>query len=152
MGKRFRKDHLNQSLLMPPSLQDWLPQSHLARFMADVTEELDLGTIYRSYEKDGRGKAAYQPLMMLRILLFGYCRGVARSSKPPTKTWRSGFCQRVSIWIMTRSRRFGNATSKRWPGCLFKYCSSVRKRGWSNSDTWPSTERRSKPTPASIKR
>ena len=81
MGKRFRTDHLNQGPLMPPSLHDWLSETHLARFMADVTEELDLSSIYRSYEKDGRGPAAYQPLMMLRVLLYGYCRGVASSCK-----------------------------------------------------------------------
>ena len=55
MGKRFRTDHINQSLLLPPSLHDWLPEGHLGRFIADVTEELDLGVIYRSYEGDGRG-------------------------------------------------------------------------------------------------
>ena len=43
MGKRFRTDHINQSLLLPPSLHDWLPEGHLGRFIADVTEELDLG-------------------------------------------------------------------------------------------------------------
>lgn len=87
MGKRFRTDHLNQSLLMPPSLHDWLPEGHLARFMADVTEELDLGSIYRSYEGDGRGLAAYQPLMMLRVLLYGYCRGVVSSRKIEQATY-----------------------------------------------------------------
>lgn len=87
MGKRFRTDHLNQGLLMPPSLRDWLPQNHLAQFLADVTEELDLGSIYRSYEKDGRGMAAYQPLMMLRVLLYGYCRGVASSRKIEQATY-----------------------------------------------------------------
>ena len=87
MGKRFRTDHLNQSLLMPPSLHDWLPEGHLARFIADVTEELDLGAIYRSYEGDGRGMAAYQPLMMLRVLLYGYCRGVASSRKIEQATY-----------------------------------------------------------------
>ena len=60
MGKRFRTDHLNQGLLLPPALHDWLPEGHLARFIADVTEELDLGSVYRSYEGDGRGMAAYQ--------------------------------------------------------------------------------------------
>ena len=140
MGKRFRTDHLNQGLLMPPSLHDWLPESHLARFMADVTEELNLGSIYRSYEKDGRGMAAYQPLMMLRVLLHGYCRGVASSRKIEQATYEDV------------ARRFGNATWKRWPGCLFRYCSYARRRGWSSWGTWPSTERRSKPTPASIKR
>ena len=87
MGKRFRTDNLDQTLLFPPSLHDWLPEGHLARFIADVTEELDLGSIYRSYEGDGRGKAAYQPLMMLRVLLYGYCRGVASSRKIEQATY-----------------------------------------------------------------
>src|SRR5664280_1078573 len=81
MGKRFRTDHLDQGLLLPPSLHDWLPEGHLARFIADVIEELDLGLIYRSYEGDGRGLAAYQPAMMVRLLLYGYCLGVASSRK-----------------------------------------------------------------------
>lgn len=87
MGKRFRTDPLNQSLLMPPSLHDWLPEGQLARFIADVTEELDLGAIYQSYEGDGRGMAAYEPLMMLRVLLYGYCRGVASSRKIEQATY-----------------------------------------------------------------
>src|ERR1035441_4717864 len=81
MGKRFRTDHLDQGLLLPPSLHDWLPEGHLARFIADVIEELDLGLIYRSYEGDGRGLAAYQPAMMVRLLLYGYCLGVVSSRK-----------------------------------------------------------------------
>ena len=43
MGKHFRTDHLDQGLLFPPSLHDWLPEGHLARFVVDVIEELDLG-------------------------------------------------------------------------------------------------------------
>jgi len=70
MGKRFRTDYMDQGLLLPPSLHDWLPEGHLARFLADVVEELDLRSIYRSYEGDGRGLAAYQPSMMLRLLLY----------------------------------------------------------------------------------
>jgi len=87
MGKRFRTDHINQSLLLPPSLHDWLPEGHLGRFIADVTEELDLGPIYRSYEGDGRGLAAYQPLVMVRLLLYGYCKGVASSRKIEQATY-----------------------------------------------------------------
>jgi transposase len=81
MGKRFRTDHLDQALLLPPSLHDWLPEGRLARFIADVIEELDFGLIYRSYEGDGRGLAAYQPAMMVRLLLYGYCLGVVSSRK-----------------------------------------------------------------------
>ena len=53
MGKRFRTDNLDQGLLLPPSLHDGLPERHLARFLADVIDELDLGVIYRSYHGNG---------------------------------------------------------------------------------------------------
>lgn len=72
---------------MPPSLHDWLPEGHLARFIADVMEELDLGAICRSYEGDGRGLAAYQPMMMARLLLYGYCLGVVSSRKIERATY-----------------------------------------------------------------
>jgi hypothetical protein len=56
MGKSFLPDDVNQSLLFPPSLHDWLPERHLARFLVDVVAALDLGAIYASYEAgDGRG-------------------------------------------------------------------------------------------------
>ena len=88
MGKSFRSDDLNQALLLPPSLHDWLPEKHLARFLVDVVETLDLGPIYASYEaKDGRGQAAYAPEMMLRLLLYGYCSGVYSSRKIETRTY-----------------------------------------------------------------
>ena len=88
MGKSFRADDLNQSLLFPPSLHDWLPDNHLARFLADVVNALDLDAIYSSYnEKDGRGMSAYAPLMMVRVLLYGYATGVYSSRKIQSKTY-----------------------------------------------------------------
>ena len=88
MGKCFRSDDLDQSLLLPPSLHDWLPEKHLARFVAEVVEVLDLGAIYASYEeKDGRGQAAYAPGMMVRVLLYGYCKGVYSSRKIQAATY-----------------------------------------------------------------
>ena len=88
MGRSFRADDLNQALLLPPSLHDWLPEKHLARFLVDVVELLDLGAIYASYEaKDGRGQAAYAPEMMLRLLLYGYSVGVYSSRKIENRTY-----------------------------------------------------------------
>lgn len=82
MSKRFRTCDLEQVFLLPPSLQDWLPEEHLARFIADVTDQLDLSKILAVYaRKDGRGMAAFHPAMMVRVLLYGYCRGVASSRK-----------------------------------------------------------------------
>ena len=81
MNKRFRTCSLEQPFLLPPSLQDWLPEDHLARFIAEVAETLDISAIYAGYQrKDGRGMAAYHPLLLTRLLLYGYCVGV-RSSR-----------------------------------------------------------------------
>ena len=88
MGKCFRSSAVNQALLLPPSLHDWLPEKHLARFLVDVVDALDLGAIYESYEeKDGRGQAAYDPAMMVRVLLYGYCMGSYSSRKIQAKTY-----------------------------------------------------------------
>src|SRR2546426_10112263 len=82
MSKQFRDCHLDQLLLLPPSLQDWLPEGHLARFVAEVGEALDLSAIYATYEEgDGRGLAAYDPRMMVRLLVYGYWRGGASSRR-----------------------------------------------------------------------
>ena len=88
MGQNFIPDTVNQTLLFPPSLHDWLPEGHLARFLLDVVSALDLSAIYASYqEKDGRGQAAYAPEMMVRLLLYGYARGVYSSRKIQTRTF-----------------------------------------------------------------
>jgi transposase len=88
MGENFIPDTVNQTLLFPPSLHDWLPEGHLARFLLDVVSALDLSAIYKSYQdKDGRGQAAYAPEMMVRLLLYGYARGVYSSRKIQTRTF-----------------------------------------------------------------
>jgi transposase len=81
MLKRFRTYDLNQVYLLPPSLHDWLPEDHLARFVAAVTGELDLSAIESAYQRiDGRGKPAYHPLLLVRLLVYGYAIGI-RSSR-----------------------------------------------------------------------
>jgi len=88
MGKSFRSDDLDQALLLAPSLHDWLPDDHLAHFIADVVKQLDLSAIYASYEeKDGRGQSAYAPAMMVRVLLYGYCTGTYSSRRIEAKTY-----------------------------------------------------------------
>jgi transposase len=88
VNKRFRTCDFEQQFLLPPSLQDWLPESHLARFIADIVDELDLSDIYLAYErKDGRGLAAYHPLLLTRLLLYGYCIGVTSSRRIERATY-----------------------------------------------------------------
>jgi len=71
---------VDQLLLMPPSVREWLPEDHLAFFVVDVVAELDLTPFFTAYRLDGRGGAVYDPGMMLSVLLYGYCTG-ERSSR-----------------------------------------------------------------------
>jgi transposase len=88
MGKRFRTCSLDQPFLLPPNLQDWLPENHLARFVADVVQQLDLSEIYDYYQlKDGRGLAAYHPEMLTRLLLYGYVMGESSSRRIEQATY-----------------------------------------------------------------
>jgi transposase len=71
-----------QKLLLPPDLRDWLPEGHLALFISDMVDELDLSAIVGSYESgDGRGRPPYHPLMMVKLLVYGYCIGKVSSRK-----------------------------------------------------------------------
>jgi transposase len=90
VNKRFRDCTLDQPFLLPPSLQDWLPENHLARFVADVSNELDLSAIYAEYERhDRRGLSAYHPLLLTRVLLYGYSIGVTSSRAIEKATYDS---------------------------------------------------------------
>ena len=73
-------------MLLPPSLMDWLPKGHLAYFLLDVVEQLDLSNIYASYQGDGRGQPPYEPGMMSALLLYAYCTGVPSSRQIEKKT------------------------------------------------------------------
>lgn len=81
MTKPFRTYLPEQDLLLPPSLRDWLPEDHLAYFVSDVVDQLDLSVIESVYEKDDRGQPPYHPRMMTKVLLYGYCVGVFSSRK-----------------------------------------------------------------------
>lgn len=71
---------VDQLLLMPPSVRDWLPEDHLAFFVLDTVAELDLSEFFSAYRADGRGGSVYDPAMMLAVLLYAYCVG-ERSSR-----------------------------------------------------------------------
>lgn len=73
-------------LLLPPSLNQWLPEGHLAYFIIDTVEQLDLSAIYEPYEKQNRGQPPYEPAMMTALLLYAYCVGVPSSRKIEQKT------------------------------------------------------------------
>jgi transposase len=87
MAKTFRPYELKQQLLLPPNLRDWVPEGHLALFILDVVEALDLSAIYRAYEGDARGQPPYHPAMMVALLLYAYCTGKPSSRKIERATY-----------------------------------------------------------------
>ena len=70
MAQNFLRCDREQELLLPPSLRDWLPADHLAWFVLDVVDELDLSAFLADYREDGWGRAAFDPAMMVALLLY----------------------------------------------------------------------------------
>ena len=81
MSKAFRPFDPEQMFLMPASMRDWLPADHLAYFISDVVEQLDLSAIMQRYTYEERGYPPYHPEMMVKVLLYAYCVGVPSSRK-----------------------------------------------------------------------
>ena len=82
MSKTFRSYDLNQQLLLPPDLRQWLPADHLALYISDVVESLNLAGILNPYEEgDGRGRPPYHPVLMVKLLVYGYCTDRMSSRK-----------------------------------------------------------------------
>src|SRR4051794_6912448 len=80
MGQRFVACDREQSFLMPPDVREWLAPGHLAWFVIDAVAEMDLDVFYAAYRVDGRARPAYDPAMMVALLLYAYARGM-RSSR-----------------------------------------------------------------------
>ena len=81
MSKTYLPYDPDQQLLLPAALQEWLPDDHLAYFISDVVDQLDLSSITARYEGERRGGPPYHPRMMVKVLLYGYCVGVASSRR-----------------------------------------------------------------------
>lgn len=87
MGKGFRHYDMDQQLLLPQDLREWLPTGHLALYVSDVVDQLDLSGIMRSYEDEMRGRPPYHPAMMVKLLVYGYCIGKTSSRKIERATY-----------------------------------------------------------------
>lgn len=81
MGKNYRPYEPDQILLMPPSIREWLPVGHLAHFVSDTVEKLDLSAITSVYEREERGYPPYHPVMMTKVWLYAYSVGLTSSRK-----------------------------------------------------------------------
>src|SRR5450756_243461 len=81
MPKRYRAYLPGQDFLLPPSLGQWLPEGHLAYFVSDMVDPLDLPPMDAEYGEELRGQPPYDPRMMTKLLVYGYCVGVYSSRK-----------------------------------------------------------------------
>jgi transposase len=98
-----------QELLLPPSLREWLPDDHLAWLVLDAVDEIDLSAFYAAYREDGWGRAAFDPLMMVALLLYAYAVG-ERSSRGIERRCRED----VAFRVITANRIPDHATIARF--------------------------------------
>jgi len=81
-ARKFRMNDADQSFLLPPSLDEWLPEAHLARFISETVDALDLREWERSYATEtGAGAPPFHPVMMLKVLIHAYATGTFSSRK-----------------------------------------------------------------------
>jgi transposase len=81
MAKTYRSYLPDQDFLLPPSPRDWLPEGHLAYFVSDLVDQLNLSAITKVYEAEDRGYPPYHPVMMTKVLVYAYCVGVFSSRR-----------------------------------------------------------------------
>ena len=94
MPHNFIESDREQAFLLPPDVREWLPEGHLAWFVLDAVEAMDLAAFYASYRADGHGRAAYEPSMMVALLLYAYARGM-RSSRAIERACEEDVAYRV---------------------------------------------------------
>jgi transposase len=88
-AQRFREYNPDQDFLLPPSLREWLPSDHLANFIGDVVERLDLSEVLNSYDNSQGGQAPFHPVLMTKLVLYAYCVGIASSRRIERSTYES---------------------------------------------------------------
>jgi transposase len=94
MAQNFIGCDREQAFLMPPSLREWLPEDHLAWFVIEAVEEMELDEFYADYREDGHGRAAYEPSMMVALVLYAYATK-QRSSRAIERHCRQDIGYRV---------------------------------------------------------
>jgi transposase len=94
MAQNFLTCDRDQELLLPPSLREWLAEDHLAWFVLEVVDELDLAAFYGAYRRDCHGRGAHDPAMMVALFVYAYAIGV-RSSRAIERRCREDIAFRV---------------------------------------------------------
>ena len=139
--KTFRPYDQHQRFLLPPSLDDWLPAGHTARFISEtIKSALDLSLVYDSYQN--ATEAPFGPAMMTKLLLYGYSIGVTvreRWSGAVQQTLRFAGWRRTALRTTARSRGFAAGTWARSRICLLRCWCTASEPVWWGSDASLST-------------
>lgn len=102
---RFLSYEPGQLLLLPPDLGEWLEEGHLAYFILDVVETLDLSEIYASYDGSKGGRPGFDPRLLVALLVYGYCVGLTSSRKIEKATYES-----VPVRVLAANQHPDHAT------------------------------------------
>ena len=124
MGYNFIECNREQVYLLPPSLQEWLPEKDLAWFVIDAVKQMELKAFYKKYRNDGWGAASYNPEMMVSLLLYAYSLGQRSSRKVEQLCERDiGFrvVAQTRKLIILRYADFVRKMRKNWKNYLRKY-------------------------------
>jgi transposase len=109
MAQNFLSCDREQVLLLPPDLSEWLPAGHLARFVIETVDQLDLSEVYGYYRQDGHGRPAHDPAMMVALVLYGYAIGVTSSRAIERRC-----VDDVAFRVITANRQPDHATIARF--------------------------------------
>ena len=112
MSKTFRPYQPDQMLLMPVALQEWLPSDHLAYFISDVVDQLDLGEILSRYEQEERGYPPYHPVMMVKVVVYA---SVLKCPPPEASISDSMRTSPSGCWRPTTRPTSAPSPTARWP-------------------------------------
>ena len=113
MAGSYRPYEPDQVMLLPAAPQDWLPAGHLAHFINDTVDALDLKAFYARYEGGGSRNQPFHPAMMVKVLVYAYATGVfssRRSNAGCTRIWRFGCWPLATSHAIARSATSGRCT------------------------------------------
>jgi transposase len=131
--QNFLYPQRDQPLLMPVDMREWLPEDDMVFVVLDAVATLDLGEFCRRYRADGHGRAAFDPEMMVALLLYGYCQG-ERSSRVIERRCVRDVGYRVITGGLRPDHatiaRFRPGTRRRWVSCSATCCGYWPQREW----------------------
>ena len=132
VARSYRPVLRDQAFLLPPDMREWLPEDHLAWLVLEIVEQLDRSALHARHPNVGAGRAAYDPDMLLALLIYAYCQGV-RSSRQIQQRCVTDVAFRVlcaqDVPDHTTIARFRAEHQEVFAGCSRRCCRSPRQPG-----------------------